>query len=75
MAVMVHWTDEDWRIHDPLLLDIVHLKEPIQTGNYLADQPLKIISDFGITSAVFTITRDNATNNHVMRKRFEDVAT
>lgn len=55
MAVTVHWMDEDWRIHDPLL-DIVHLKKPIHSGDYLAAQLLKITSNFGITGAVFTIT-------------------
>jgi hypothetical protein len=52
-------------------MDIVELKEPIHSREYLADQLLDITNSFGVTQAVFTITRDNASANDVMLDNIE----
>ena len=56
------------------ILDIIQLKEPIHSGAYPAEQLLSVTNDFGITGSVFTITRDNASNNTVMLQPFETAA-
>jgi len=52
-------------------MDIVELKEPIHSGEYLADELKSITNSFGVTQAVFTVTRDNAFANDVMLNNFE----
>jgi hypothetical protein len=54
--------------------NLIHLKEPIHSGEYLADLLRTVTDDFDITSAVFTITRDNASSNSVMLEEFEKYA-
>ena len=72
-AITASWTDENWKRRDTML-DIVHVKEPIHSGKYLAELLLGVTNDFGITGSVFTITQDNASNNTVMLKLFEAAA-
>lgn len=50
---------------------MVHLEEPVHSDKYLAEKLVKVTNDFGITSSIFTITRDNATNNDSMLNSFE----
>jgi hypothetical protein len=57
-AITGHWINEEW-VHRHCVLDIIHLKEPIHSGEYLAEQLQAITDDFGITNGVFTVTRDN----------------
>ena len=56
------------------LLDVVHLKEPIQSRDYLAERLHTVTEAFGITKAIFTITRDNASANTVILRAFKSVA-
>jgi hypothetical protein len=69
-AVTGHWIDEKWnqRSH---ILDVIHLKEPIHSGEYLAEQLLAVTDDYQIRHAVFTVTRDNASNNTAMLEQYE----
>lgn len=69
-AITVHWINNEW-VHRHCVLDIIHLKEPIHSGEYLAEQLQAVTDDFGITNGVFTITRDNASNNTAMLAEFE----
>lgn len=69
-AITVHWINNEW-VHRHCVLDIVHLKEPIHSGEYLAEQLQAVTDDFGITHGVFTVTRDNASNNTAMLAEFE----
>jgi len=55
-------------------LDIVHLKDPIHSGEYLVEQLLSVTNDFNITEYIFTITRDNATLVNSMLNLFEETA-
>jgi hypothetical protein len=47
------------------------LKEPIHSSEYLADKLKSITNSFGVTQAVFTVTRDNASANDVILNNFE----
>jgi hypothetical protein len=69
-AVTVHWIDREWVQHSTII-DIVELKEPIHSGEYLSDELVAITDNFRVTQAVFTITRDNAAANDVMLNNFE----
>jgi len=69
-AVTVHWISQDWVQHSRLL-DVINLLEPIHSGEYLAQELLSVTDDFKITSGVFTITRDNASNNTAMLSQYE----
>lgn len=69
-AITVHQINNEW-VYQHCVLDIIHLKEPIHLGEYLAEQLQAITDDFGITNGVFTITQDNASNNTVMLAEFE----
>jgi hypothetical protein len=72
-AVTAHWINEKWQ-QKSRLLDIIHLKEPIHSGEYLA-QELAIVTDsMDITGAIFTCTRDNASANTVMLEEYEKLA-
>lgn len=57
-----------------MVLDVAYLKEPIHSGNYLAEVLVSATDDFEITSAIFTVTTDNATTNTAMLKKFEAIA-
>ena len=54
---------------------MIHLKEPIHSGEYLAETLLAVTNEFNITGAVFTCTRDNATANTVMLAEYEKGAS
>lgn len=73
-AVTVHWIDDNWKIRTTIL-DIVHLQEPIHSGEYLAEQILSVTDDYSITPSIFTVTRDNASANTVMLAEYEKLAT
>jgi len=72
-TVTGHWIDKNW-IHQSTVLDLMELKEPIHSGEYLAEMLAKITDSLGITQSVFTITRDNASPNDVMLLNFESEA-
>ena len=65
IAVTGHWISKDWQQRSQLF-DIVHLKEPVHSGEYLAEQLLSVTNDFNITEYIFTVTQDNASPNHTM---------
>jgi hypothetical protein len=69
-AITAHWINDNWQ-QNSRLLDVKHLKEPIHSGEYLSEQLLAATEDYGITNAIFTITRDNATNNTTMLATYE----
>ncbi|KFX93411.1 hypothetical protein O988_06834 [Pseudogymnoascus sp. VKM F-3808] len=73
-AVTAHWINEKWQ-HRCVLLDIIHLKEPIHSGEYLAQQLAIVTDSFEITGAIFTCTRDNASANTVMLSEYEKIAS
>jgi hypothetical protein len=72
-TVTGHWIDKHW-IHQSTVLDIMELKEPIHSGEYLCEMLVKITDSFDITHAIFTVTRDNASANDVMLSNFESEA-
>lgn len=69
-AITVHWINDKW-VHRHCVLDIIYLKVPIHSGEYLAEQLQAVTDDFSISYRVFTITRDNASNNTAMLAEFE----
>ena len=56
------------------VLDVIELREPIHSGEYLAEHLIAVIDDYGITPAVFTITRDNASAHTTMLSEYENLA-
>ena len=52
----------------------MELKEPIHSREYLCKMLVKITDSLGITYAIFTVTRDNASLNDVMLSNFESEA-
>lgn len=58
-----------------LIALLIHLKEPIHSGEYLASQLYAVTDDMGITDAIFTCTRDNASANTVMLAEYERLAS
>ena len=73
-AVTGHWINEKWQ-HRCVLLDVIHLKEPIHSGEYLAQELAAVTDSLEITGAVFTCTRDNASANTVMLAEYEKLAS
>ena len=73
-AITAHWINDKWQ-QKSTILDVIHLKEPIHSGEYLADQLIAVTDDMGITSGVFTCTRDNASSNTVMLQEYEKRAS
>lgn len=73
-AVTGHWINEKWQ-HRCVLLDIIHLQEPIHSGEYLAQELAAVTDSLEITSAIFTCTRDNASANTVMLAEYEKLAS
>jgi hypothetical protein len=65
IAVTGHWIHKDWKQRTQLL-DVVHLKDPVYSREYLAEQLLSVTNDFNITKYIFTITQDNASPNNLM---------
>ena len=68
-----HWIDKNW-IHQSTVLDVIELKEPIHSREYLCEMLVKITDSLGITHAIFTVTQDNASPNDVMLSNFESEA-
>ena len=73
IAVTGHWINKDWKQRSQLL-DVVYLKDPLHSSEYIAEQLLSVTDDFNITEYIFTITRDNATPNDSMLDVFEEIA-
>ncbi|KFZ19521.1 hypothetical protein V501_00632 [Pseudogymnoascus sp. VKM F-4519 (FW-2642)] len=42
------------------ILDVIHLQEPIHSGEYLAEQIISVTDDYNITPAIFTAFRAKA---------------
>ena len=57
------------------MLDVIHLQEPIHSGEYLAEQLAAVTDSMAITGAIFTCTRDNASSNTVMLSEYEKLAS
>ena len=72
-AVTAHWINANWQ-HNSKVLDVAHLSEPIHTGEYLAEKLLEVTDSYGVTKAIFTVTRDNTSVNTVMLKKLKSVA-
>jgi hypothetical protein len=72
-AVTAHWISDKWQLRSTVL-DVVELREPIHSGEYLAEQLIAVTDDYHITPAVFTVTRDNASANTVMLLEYENLA-
>ncbi|KFY79733.1 hypothetical protein V499_01319 [Pseudogymnoascus sp. VKM F-103] len=72
-AITAHWINDKWQ-QKSKVLDVIHLQEPIHSGEYLAQQLALVTDDMGITGAVFTCTRDNASANTVMLAEYERIA-
>jgi hypothetical protein len=53
---------------------MIALYKLIHSGEYLAQQLLIVTNDYKITNGVFTITRDNASNNITMLNEYEIAA-
>ena len=70
IVVTGHWISKDWQQRSQLF-NIVHLKEPVHSGEYLAEQLLSVTNNFNITEYIFTVTRDNASPNHSMLDQVE----
>ncbi|KFY91815.1 hypothetical protein V500_04456, partial [Pseudogymnoascus sp. VKM F-4518 (FW-2643)] len=52
-AITAHWINDKWQ-QKSKVLDVIHLQEPIHSGEYLAQQLALVTDDMGITGAVFT---------------------
>lgn len=59
-AVTIHWGPTTWELKSAIL-DVVHLAEPIHSGEYFAAILLQVTESYGFTQAIFTITCENAT--------------
>jgi hypothetical protein len=55
------------------LLDIIELRNPVHSGEYLATKMLEVTDRLGITCAILSVTRDNASPNDTMLDEFEAV--
>jgi hypothetical protein len=55
------------------LIDIIELTDPIHDGHYLCTKLVEVTDRIGITSAIISITRDNASPNDTMLADFEAV--
>jgi hypothetical protein len=73
-AVTTHWINEKWQQRSKLL-DVIHLQEPIHSGEYLAEQLAVVTDSLDITGAIFTCTRDNASANTMMLSEYEKLAS
>jgi hypothetical protein len=73
-AVTGHWINDKWQQRSALL-DVVHLQEPIHSGEYLAQELAAVTDSMNITGAIFTCTRDNASSNTVMLAEYEKLAS
>ena len=50
IVVTRHWINKDWKQRSQLL-DIVYLKDPLHSSEYIAEQLLSVIDDFNITKS------------------------
>jgi hypothetical protein len=73
-AVTVHWINDNRQMRTTIL-DVIHLQEPIHSGEYLAEQMMNVTDDYNITPAIFTVTRDNASTNTTMLLEYEKLAS
>jgi hypothetical protein len=73
-AVTGHWINKKWQ-HQCILLDVIHLREPIHSSEYLAEELAAITDSLEITDAIFTYTQDNASMNTVMLAEYEKLAS
>ena len=72
VAVTVHFRNRAGDI-ETFLLDIIELLEPVHDGHYLCTKLLEVTDRLGITCAIMSITRDNASPNDTMLEMFEAV--
>ncbi|KFY67389.1 hypothetical protein V496_01580 [Pseudogymnoascus sp. VKM F-4515 (FW-2607)] len=73
-SINSHWINEKWQ-HQCVLLNVIHLREPIHSGEYLAEELAAVTDSLEITGAIFTCTRDNASINTVMLAEYEKLAS
>jgi len=71
-GVTAHWIDKEFNICAEVL-DVLYLKEPIHSGDYLARALLGITDEYGISDAIHTITRDNASANDLLLRTYESL--
>lgn len=72
IAVTAHYNLLD-DIKISTLLDIIELTNPVHLGEYLATKILEVTDQLGITCAIISITRDNASPNNTILNEFEAV--
>ena len=71
-GVTVHWIDKEFNICAKVL-NILYLKEPVHSRDYLA-QALRIVTDnYSISNAIHTVTRDNASSNDLLLRTYESL--
>jgi len=70
IAITAHWINSKWE-HKSYILEALELQDPIYSGAYMAQLLLQVTDDFGITNAIFTVTRNNASPNNVMLDGFK----
>jgi hypothetical protein len=56
MAVTVHYIDFHTFENKSYILDVIELKEPVHSGEYICEELLKITDFYSITMAVFTVS-------------------
>ena len=61
ICICSHFIDKDWNIEKKLIGFKVMVEG--YSGEQIADQVLKAINDFGVTSRIISITMDNASAN------------
>ena len=72
IAVTGHWQTKSGE-HNSVLMDIIELTNPVHDGRYLCEKLLEVTNRLGITCAVMSVTRDNASPNDTMLEEFEAV--
>ena len=73
-AAIIAYQINDKQQQKSRVLDIIHLQEPIYSGEYLAQQLAIVIDNIGIIGAIFTYTRDNALANTVILAEYKKIA-
>src|SRR3982074_2813115 len=63
-AVTVHWINDKWQ-QKSNLLDVIHLKELIHSGEYPASQLLSVTDEAAIIRAIFTSRQHICKYSHV----------
>lgn len=72
-AITLSWTDDKWNRRD-IMFDIIHLKEPMHSGNYFAEHLLAVANDFDITGAVL-LSVETMPPTTLLCKRRSETAT